>query len=599
MASPSEATTVSFAPPPLAPRLNALLKTCAPFHWFDPPPHYDGPDHSTASRKQADAGTAFECVSRLGGSLWSHRLSPASRAVNSFFGLLRQHPSLFNLFCAKMAGIERAPGLEQMPRIFEVDVVCAFTLLFQVGLKSATAELLNHYTSIVEVAETPSSASGPTTVTPALYSLQLTNQPSSALRTRGDALVQISRGVDKVVVSSIAIEYKRDIVHHSLTKEPTTSRGLEIPTLDHTSPVPLQNLETEHSVGPDAVATKAIIQLVNWPSLSTLGDARLAETLGVDLPMRSLVVSFFALAFDVVHKVAAPDDSTIDQLLVADPKPSNQPRPLLADNSGKEDGSCGPSRKARKTSAANNTATRRSSAPIKGREAQLRSKSITVTKDRQFEIKASLSNGHWSTMSYTGTSRVDLVEIEFNIVSSVSSASPLSSRRSPNPSQASEFIKGLHLSDAVLQWLAENPMGELTDDRIPLGSSERFESTADLRLEKLVGTGSTAGGWLANVIRTNRPSESPDTKFPLVDDPVLNKTYFLKLVSCQFAGSVIRETLFYQQVFPHLPDHLRCYLPRYHGTYRGSNGNGYAMVFENVGKHMNERDYYGSPGQWW
>ncbi|SCV70068.1 BQ2448_1462 [Microbotryum intermedium] len=171
------------------------------------------------------------------------------------------------------------------------------------------------------------------------------------------------------------------------------------------------------------------------------------------------------------------------------------------------------------------------------------------------------------------------------------------SRRSPNPSQASEFIKGLHLSDAVLQCLAENPMGELTDDRIPLGSQERFESTADLRLEKLVGTGSTAGGWLANVIRTNRPSESPDTKFPLVDDPVLNKTYFLKLVSCQFAGSVIRETLFYQQVFPHLPDHLRCYLPRYHGTYRGSNGNGYAMVFENVGTYTNARNYYGSTGQ--
>ncbi|SCV70085.1 BQ2448_1479 [Microbotryum intermedium] len=376
-------------------------------------------------------------------------------------------------------------------------------------------------------------------------------------------------------------------------------------------------------------------ELTRWvqPSPSTLGDAARAETLGIDLPMGSLAVSFFALTFDAVKAAPSPTRATVQRLVAATSRPSTQVRPAPDSDSDGRDGTYGARRtaKARKISSGTN-ATRRASNTPQGRARAndsskprtppasdqtasavlssdpetfagrcftsaptsagwrpktfslpglcLEPKSITVTKDRQFEIKASLSNGHWSTMSYTGTRRVDLVEIEFNIVSSVSSASPLSSR---------------HLRGPESQVCEE----ELTDVRIPLGLSDWFESTADLRLEKLVGTGSTAGGWLANVIGTNRRSESPDTKVPLVDGPVLNKTYFLILVSCDFVCSVIRETLFYQQVFPHLPDHLRSYLPRYHGTYRGSNGNGYAMVFENVGTYMNARDAYGSPGQWW
>ncbi|SCZ95006.1 BZ3500_MvSof-1268-A1-R1_Chr11-3g03537 [Microbotryum saponariae] len=73
------------------------------------------------------------------------------------------------------------------------------------------------------------------------------------------------------------------------------------------------------------------------------------------------------------------------------------------------------------------------------------SKPITIVEDREFVIKASLWNAHWSMMSYTGTSRVDLVEIGFDIVSSVPSDSPLPPLLSSKSSPASDFIRGPRL----------------------------------------------------------------------------------------------------------------------------------------------------------
>ncbi|SGZ27103.1 BQ5605_C025g10055 [Microbotryum silenes-dioicae] len=51
------------------------------------------------------------------------------------------------------------------------------------------------------------------------------------------------------------------------------------------------------------------------------------------------------------------------------------------------------------------------------------------------------------------------------------------------------------------------------------------ESTADHRLEKLVGTGSTAGGWLAKVDRINRPLVA-DKTISVVDGPFSNASCF-------------------------------------------------------------------------
>ncbi|SCZ95677.1 BZ3500_MvSof-1268-A1-R1_Chr8-1g09722 [Microbotryum saponariae] len=718
MASSNEATPI-VSTNSRPPTLTQLLGDCAPSSWFLPPPHHDRACHSTASRVQADAGTtAYDCVARLGGLNWGSPASPGVRVLSSFFDVLEQHPSLLDLFREELDAISNAPYSE-MGRKSEHDVEISFHRLLFGGLESATAALLNHYAAITEGVGA-SSASASTSATRPRYSVRL-GEPESALRTQGDAVVYIQRGVGNIV-SSILIEYKRDDVHHSLAKVRQEGALSHIPILDHGAPVPLQKLEEEKSKGADAVATKAIIQCVSsdsrfflllsvpffqigelvqhqsthaatasdpvastsaasasnsaatayspapplkaryslilqelarWvePSPTTLSPAA-AETLGTDLPRRSLIVSFIALAFTAVIEVPKPDQAVIDKLLDARRQPPNRPR---ARSNPDSDPNYEPSsrvQKAQKTSAEATGA--RSSARLAGQPpraqtkdsnqpitppisvglqsdplsdpltpvtrifssppastdwspatsplsgSRLPSKSITIVEDREFVIKASLSNAHWSMMSYTGTSRVELVEIDFDIVSSVPSDSPLVSRLPSKPSPASDFIRGLHLSDVVLRWLSENPREELEDDRIPLQLLDRFEPAADLRLEKEVGTGSTAGGWLAHVVRVNRPlCSSAKPEVPLVDHPAPNTTYFLKLVPCSYVGSVIRETLFYQHVFPYLPDHLRKHLPQFYGTYRRTNGNGYAMVLENVGKTMNELDFDGSPGELW
>ncbi|KDE03253.1 hypothetical protein MVLG_06247 [Microbotryum lychnidis-dioicae p1A1 Lamole] len=411
--------------------------------------------------------------------------------------------------------------------------------------------------------------------------------------------------------SATTPQYTWDNVHHRLAKV------LQEGALSHIQ----YDLEEEMSKGADALATKAIIQRVSSdkPSPTTL-NPEAAETLGTDLPRRSLFVSFIALAFTAVIEVPKPDQAVVDSLLVTQVQPPNRPRPCSEPDSDPDYDPSPRVQKAQETSA-DATGARSSgrlavqpplaqakdsnrpitppvsvglqsdtssdpltpvtrifssppastdwsptSSPLSG--SRLPSKSIIIVQDREFVIKASLSNAHWSTMSYTGTSRVDLVEIGFDIVSSIPFDSPL-------PSQ-------------------------LEDDRMPLELLDRFEPTADLRLEKQVGTGSTAGGWLANVVRVNLPlSSSAKAEVPFVDHPAPNTRYFLKFVTCNYVGSIIRETLFYQHVFPHLPDYLQKHLPQYHGTYRRTNGNGYAMVLENVGMTINDLDFYESPGQLW
>ncbi|SGZ09515.1 BQ5605_C030g10879 [Microbotryum silenes-dioicae] len=706
------------------------LFSCTPHTWFEPPPPGNAPDYSTAPRLQANAGTAFDCAARSGGLRWGDYSSPGDRIVDSFLSLLDLHPSLLELFEAKIAVIEATSLTSDgcMPRITEEEVRDAFTSIFAGGLRGATRELLDHYASISE-ANFTSSTSG--------YWVKLRSVQGLSYRTRGDAILEIGRGVEDsaVVVSSIAIEFKRGPVHHTAAKgPPPTGSNSAIPVLDHASPVPLQNLETQVSVGPDAIATKAIIQcasqgcrffllfsvpffqigelvehqpsdaarasdaaastasaststapmpgtphsstptppttteasappavrrqyslllqeLVRWVERYPGTSLQPAETLGVDLPARSFIVSFIALAFTAVMKVPEPGKASVKELLDAIPNTSNQSRPRADSDSDREDPSYEPANKAPKTSAIGPgtrssrrlagdppltqakgsnrpvtppvseeagsdlssgaltpealcfssppASTDRSPTTSPASGSVPSSKSITIAHDRNFVIQASLSNAHWSMMSYTGTSRVNLVEIDFDIVSLDRSDSPLSSLLSSNPSPATDFIRSLHLSDAIVQWLTEDPKDELEDDRIPLELLGYFEATADLRLEKQVGTGSTADGYLANVVRVNPRWSSPaNREVPLVGHPAPNTRYFLKLVTCNHVGSVVRETLFYQHVFPHLPDGLQKHLPQYHGTYRGINGNGYAMVLENVGTHMNYSEFYERSGQW-
>ncbi|SCZ91639.1 BZ3500_MvSof-1268-A1-R1_Chr5-1g07574 [Microbotryum saponariae] len=725
------------------------LFSCTPHTWFEPPPPGDAPDYSIAPRLQANAGTAFHCAARLGGLKWGKHSSPGDRVIDSFFDLLDLHPSLLELFEAKIEAMGSTRA-RRRARITEDEVQRAFTSIFAGGLEDATCDLLDHYASITEDNFTPTTSG---------YWVKLRSDQGLPCRTRGDAILEIGRGIDDsaVVVSSIAIDFERGPVHHTAAKGPPPSgSNSAIPVLDH-SPVPLQNLETQVSVGPDAIATKvrnatcsfafesalqlrsdltlfacflqAIIQcasqgcrffllfsvpffqigelvehqtadaarasdaaastalaststapmpgtsipstptppftmdasapptvrrqyslllqeLARWVELHPGTSLRPAETLGVDVPTRSFIVSFIALAFTAVMTVPDPEKASVKELLDANPNTSTQSRPRADSDSDVADRSYEPAYKVQKISAIG-TGTRSSrrmegdspltqakdpnrpttlpvseqagsdlssgaltpvdrsfsspralmtrlTSPISGSHPS--SRSVTIVQDREFVIKASSSNAHWSMMSYTGTSRVNLVEIDFDIVSSVPSDLSLPSHLSSNPSPATDFIRSLHLSDAVLRWLTEDPKDELEDDRIPLELFDHFETTADLRLEKQVGTGSTADGYLANVVRVNPRWSSPADRE--VGHPAPNTRYFLKLVTCHYVGSVVRETLFYQHVFPHLPNQLQNHLPRYHGTYRGINGNGYAMVLEDVGTHMNYSEFYERSGQW-
>ncbi|KDE03119.1 hypothetical protein MVLG_06380 [Microbotryum lychnidis-dioicae p1A1 Lamole] len=546
MASSNEATPIVSADS-RPPTLTRLLATCAPSSWFLPPPHHDRACHSTASRVPADAGTtAYDCVARLGGLKWDSPASPGVRVLSSFFDILEQHPSLLDLFREKVDAISNAPYSE-MPRMSEHEVEMSFLRLLFGGLDSATAALLNHYAAITEAVGT-SSASASTR-----YSVQM-REPQRALRTQGDAVVYIQRGAGNVV-SGISIEYKRDNVHHSLAKpdqavvDALLDARSQPPNRPRTRSKPDSDSDSDRDDDPSPRVRKG---------QKTSAEATCAQAEESNRPITPPVSVELQsdLSFDPLTPVTR---------IFSSPPASTDWTPTISPLSG----SC------------------HSSEPI------------TIVEDRGFVIQASLSNAHWSMMSYTGTSRIELVEIGFDIVSSVPSDSPLASRLSSKPSPASDFIRSLHLSDVVLRWLSENPREELEDDRIPLELLDRFEPTADFRLEKEVGTGSTAGGWLAKVVRVNRPlSSSAKAEVPLVDHPAPNARYFLKLMPCVYAGSVIRETLFYQHVFPHLPDHLRKHLPQYHGTYRRTNGNGYAMALENVGTTMNQLDFYGSRQLW-
>ncbi|SGZ09233.1 BQ5605_C030g10856 [Microbotryum silenes-dioicae] len=344
-----------------------------PHTWFKPPPPGNAPDYSTAPRLQANAGTAFDCAARLGGLRWGEYSSPGDRVVDSFFNLLDLHPSLLELFEAKIAVIEAmgSTRARRRARITKEEVRDAFTSIFAGGLEGATCELLDHYASITEENFTPTTSGY--WVTPSSFQ-------GLSYRTRGDAILEIGRGVDDsaVVVSSIAIEFKRRPVHHTAAKgPPPTGSNSAIPVLDHASPVPLQNFETQVSVGPDAIATKCasqgcrffllfsvpffqigeltststapmpgtsvlstttplitteasappilrrqysllIQELARWVERHPGTSLRPAETLGVDVPARS--------SFTAEMKVPDPEKARVKELLDANANTSNQSR---------------------------------------------------------------------------------------------------------------------------------------------------------------------------------------------------------------------------------------------------------------------------------
>ncbi|KDE02150.1 hypothetical protein MVLG_07277, partial [Microbotryum lychnidis-dioicae p1A1 Lamole] len=208
---------------------------------------------------------------------------------------------------------------------------------------------------------------------------------------------------------------------------------------------------TAYSLAPPLKARYSLVlqELARWvePSPTTMNpDA--AEILGADLPRRSLIVSFIALAFTAFIEVPKPDQATMDTLL--DAQPPNRPRlrsnpdldpnyelsPRVQKFSKTSTEATGARRSGRLAGqpprAQSNPSNRPVTPPISvGLQSDpssdsltpvtrifsspsastdwspatsplsgsgLPSKSITIVQDRGFVIKASLSSAYWSTM---------------------------------------------------------------------------------------------------------------------------------------------------------------------------------------------------------
>ncbi|SGZ29945.1 BQ5605_C052g12574 [Microbotryum silenes-dioicae] len=206
---------------------------------------------------------------------------------------------------------------------------------------------------------------------------------------------------------------------------------------------------TAYSPAPPLKARYSLIlqELARWvePSPTTL-NPEAAETLGTDLPRRSFIVFFIALAFTAVNEVPKPDQAVVDALLDARSQPPNRPRtrskPDSDSDSDRDDDPSPRVRKGQKTSAEATCAQAEESnrpitppvsvelqsdlsfdpltpvtrifssppastdwtptiSPLSG--SCHSSEPITIVEDRGFVIQASLSNAHWSMMPSSPT----------------------------------------------------------------------------------------------------------------------------------------------------------------------------------------------------
>ena len=110
---------------------------------------------------------------------------------------------------------------------------------------------------------------------------------------------------------------------------------------------------------------------------------------------------------------------------------------------------------------------------------------------------------------------------------------------------------------------------------VPLFSihPQQFLVPLPIRLFERIGSGRTSEVWHAEV-------KGADS---LV-------TVTVKIISGRYAASVIRESLFYQAVFPLVG--LDKFVPRYYGTYASCGGGWYAIVLEDVGVPVGMDDLF-------
>jgi len=121
------------------------------------------------------------------------------------------------------------------------------------------------------------------------------------------------------------------------------------------------------------------------------------------------------------------------------------------------------------------------------------------------------------------------------------------------------------LPSEIRAFLASNPV---ETPKLPLISHHLQKSRHTplyARLYERVGGGRTCDAWRADI-------ESSPT--PLI----------IKMISGRHVSSVIRESLFYEVVFPLVG--LGIFVPQYYGTYASLDGGWYAIVLQDVGRTL-------------
>ncbi|KDE02069.1 hypothetical protein MVLG_07355, partial [Microbotryum lychnidis-dioicae p1A1 Lamole] len=121
--------------------------------------------------------------------------------------------------------------------------------------------------------------------------------------------------------------------------------------------------------------------------------------------------------------------------------------------------------------------------------------------------------------------------------------------------------------------------------RTPMSRKVKVDSLPRLQAVQLLGKGGfasvTAGQLIVGVPAGNDKTSDGETRRTLIptDQPVVIKLFDDDV----HTEAGIRESIFYETVFPLLPKETRAFLPHYYGTYRSSSGRMLALVMGYAG----------------
>jgi len=127
------------------------------------------------------------------------------------------------------------------------------------------------------------------------------------------------------------------------------------------------------------------------------------------------------------------------------------------------------------------------------------------------------------------------------------------------------------LSPKIRTFLKSWPVDTQSVPLYSLHPQQSLPSSLSVRLFECIGNGRTCSAWRAGIKG--------------IDSPLI-----FKIISGRYVTSVIRESLFYEAVFPLCG--LAEFVPRYYGTYASCQGGWYAIVLEDAGVPVGRGDSF-------